>query len=90
MGVLVILPSCILNSIETAPAEAIYMFLVPIALIIVVIDLMQFIGWVVPSRTCVDVILDSSTTKLQCSMFYMKRTMNRVYICMIASILRLK
>ena len=49
------------------------MILVPIAFIVVVIDLVQSIGWVAPSYTCTDIVLDCSITKLQCSMFCVKR-----------------
>ena len=66
------------------------MFLVPIALIIVVFDLVQFIGWVVPSRVCTNGILNGGITKLQCSVFCVKRTMNRVPGYIITSVLSLK
>ena len=48
---------------------------------------MQFIGWVAPSCVCTDAVLDSIISKLQCSMFDMKRTMNRVPACAITLIL---
>ena len=56
------------------------MFLVPIALIVVFIDLVQFIGWVAPPCVCTKVVLDSIVNKLQCSMLYAKKAMNRVPI----------
>ena len=48
---------------------------------------MQFIGWVVPSCVYADVVLDGILSKLQCSVFYVKRTMNRVPAYAIALIL---
>ena len=48
---------------------------------------MQFIGWVAPSSVHTDVVLDSIISKLQCSVFYVKRTMNRVPGCAITLIL---
>ena len=51
---------------------------------------MQFIGWVAPSRVYTDVVLDGIVSKLQCSMFYVKRTMNRVPACMITLIFGMK
>ena len=63
------------------------MLLPPIALIVVVIDLMQFIGWLVQSCICIDIVLDSTISTLRCSVFHVKRAMNRVPICAITSIL---
>ena len=48
---------------------------------------MQFIGWVAPSCVRTDVVLDGIGSKLQCSMFYVKRIMNRVPACVITLIL---
>ena len=48
---------------------------------------MQFIEWVAPSRVCSDAILDSIISKLKCSVFYVKRAMNRVPTCTITLIL---
>ena len=48
---------------------------------------MQFIGWVAPSCVRTDAVLDSIVSKLQCSMFDVKRTMNRVPACVITLIL---
>ena len=48
---------------------------------------MQFIGWVAPSCVCADVVLDSIVSKLQCSIFDVKRTMSRVPVCAITLIL---
>ena len=47
----------------------------------------QYIGCVAPSCICTDVVLDGIVSKLQCSMFYVKRAMNRVPAYMIALIL---
>ena len=44
---------------------------------------MQFIGWVVPSCICTDVILNGTISKLQGSVFHTKRAMNRVPVCAI-------
>ena len=48
---------------------------------------MQFIGWVAPYCVRADVVLDGIVGKLQCPMFYVKRTMNRVPDCAITLIL---
>ena len=48
---------------------------------------MQFIGWVAPSCVRTDVVLDGVVRKLQCSMFHVKRAMNRVPDYAIALIL---
>ena len=48
---------------------------------------MQFIGWVAPSCVRTDSVLDSIIKKLQCSVFDVKRTMNRVPACAITLIL---
>ena len=48
---------------------------------------MQFIGWVAPSCVYADIVLDGIVSKLQCSMFDVKRTMNRVPACAITLIL---
>ena len=61
-------------------------FLVPIPQIVVVIDPVQFIGWVVPSCVCTDIVFNGIFNKLQFSMLYVKKAMNRVYICVITSI----
>ena len=63
------------------------MFLVPIALIVEGIGLVQFIVWVAPSCVYTDIVLDGIANKLQCSMFYIKRVFNRVPTCVIISIL---
>ena len=39
---------------------------------------MQFIGWVAPSCVRTDVVLCGIVSKLQCSMVYVKKAMNRV------------
>ena len=39
---------------------------------------MQFIGWVGPPCVRTDAVLDSINSKLQCSVFDVKKTMNRV------------
>ena len=68
------------------------MFLVPIALIVVVINLVQSIGLVAQSSVFTDIILDGVINKLQCSMFCVTRDMvqNRVPACDITSILSMK
>ena len=48
---------------------------------------MQFIGWVAPSCVCTDAVLDSIISKLQCSVFDVKKTMNRVPACAITLVL---
>ena len=48
---------------------------------------MQFIGWVAPSFVRTDAVLDSIISKLQCSVFDMKTTMNKVPACAITLIL---
>ena len=58
-----------------------------IALIVNFLGLVQFIGWVAPSCVHTDVVLDGIHSKLQCSIFYVKRIMNRVPICVIVLIL---
>ena len=65
------------------------MILVPIALIIVLVESMQFIGWVALSCAYTYVFL-CYHYKLQCSAFWMKKAMSRVPPCMITSILSLK
>ena len=55
------------------------MFLVPIAIIVVLIGLLQFIRWIVPSFVSVDVALDSTITKPQCSVFRVKKAVNRYF-----------
>ena len=62
------------------------MILVPIALIAVVLNHMQYIRWVPPSCVYINVVLDGVATKLQWSVFYMKIAMNKVLFCMITSI----
>ena len=63
------------------------MFLVPIALIVVIIDPVQFIGWVALSCVCTDIVLDGIINKLQCSIFYVKKSMKRAPVYTITSIL---
>ena len=48
---------------------------------------MQVIGWVAISCVRTDGVLDSIISKLQCSVFDVKMTMNRVPACVITSIL---
>ena len=66
------------------------MFLVPIALIVIVIYLTQFMGWVALFYIHTEVVLDDIVNKLQYSIFYMKNGMNRVPVYIITSILSLK
>ena len=47
-------------------------------MVVIFLGLMQFIRWVAPSCVRTDAVLDSIVSKLQCSMFNEKRTMNRV------------
>ena len=48
---------------------------------------MQFTGWVVPSCVRTDVVLDGIISKIHYSIFYVKRSMNRVPACVITLIL---
>ena len=66
------------------------MFLLPIALIIVVSDFLQFIGWVATLLVCVCIVLDGINTSLHCSIFHMKLAINRVPLGVINFILRSK
>ena len=66
------------------------MILVPIALIIVLVESLQFIGWVALSCVNINNILDGIVTKLQCFIFHIKIAMNRVPLCEITLILSLK
>ena len=66
------------------------MILVPIALIVVNLDYVHFIGWVALSCICTNAVLDSIIAKLQCSTFSMKIAMNKIPPYAITSILSLK
>ena len=66
------------------------MFFVPIALSIVVIGLLQFFGWVMPSCVRIDIVVVLSITKMQYAMFHMKVAMNREPEYAITSILSMK
>ena len=55
-------------------------FLVSLALIVAVIDLMQIAGWVALSWIQTDGVLDGIITKLQFSMFCVKRAIDRLYL----------
>ena len=57
------------------------MFFGSITLIVDFIGLVKFIGWVAPSCVHTDVVLDSIINKLQCSIFYIKRTVYRLPAC---------
>ena len=48
---------------------------------------MQFFGWVAPSCVCTDIVLDGISSKLQCSIFCVKRIINRVLACAMMLIL---
>ena len=48
---------------------------------------MHYIGWVALSCVRTDVVLDGISSKLQCSMFDVKRIMNRVPTCAITLVL---
>ena len=50
------------------------MFLVPIALIIIVIDFVQFISCIALSCIHVDVVLNVIITKQKCSIFCIKKS----------------
>ena len=52
-----------------------------IALIVEFIGFVQFIGWVGPSCILNNVVSDGIISKLQCSMSYVKRAMNRIPAC---------
>ena len=47
----------------------------------------QFIGWIMPSCIYTDIVLNGIINKLQYSLFYIKRAMNRVPACVITLIL---
>ena len=51
---------------------------------------MQFIGWVLSFCIHTDVVLDSIINKLQCSVFCVKKAINKVPVCAITSILSCK
>ena len=63
------------------------MILVPIALFVIVIDFVQFIGCFALFYVCTDVVLDGIIDKLQCFEFCVKRAMNRVPVYEITFIL---
>ena len=54
------------------------MSFIPITLFVVFIGPVKSIGWVASSRVYTDIILNTSTTKLQCSMLQVKRATNKV------------
>ena len=66
------------------------MILVPIALIIVVSDLMQFAGRVTLHCVCTDIDLDGIINNLQCCIHHVKKAMNRLLVYAISFILSLK
>ena len=66
------------------------MFLVPIALIVAIVGLIRFFEWVALSCIYIDIVLDGSITKMQCSMFSAERAMNKVSVCKINPILSYK
>ena len=49
------------------------MFIGSVALIVDFIGLVQFIGWVAPSCVYTEIVLDGIISKLQCSVFYVKK-----------------
>ena len=57
------------------------MVLVPIALIVVFIGSMQFIGWVALFCVCTAVVLDSIIHKLKGSVLYVKSYEQYSYLC---------
>ena len=64
--------------------------LVPITLIVVIIDLVQFIGWVALSYICIGIILDGIINKPQYSVIFVKISINVVPVYAISSTLRSK
>ena len=62
------------------------MILLPIALIIVALDLVQFIGYFALSHVYIDIVLDGIITRLHCFVFSMQLAMNRVLLYAITSI----
>ena len=66
------------------------MILLPVALVFVDLDIVQFAGWVVQSWVCIDVVFNGIITKLQCLIFHMKTAVNRVPSYVITFILSLK
>ena len=66
------------------------MFLIPIALVIVVMYPVQFVRWVASSYIYVYVVLDGINTKVQCSMFHVRIAMNKISLGMISLILSMK
>ena len=62
------------------------MVLVPIALTIVVVDLVQFIEWVSPSCIYTDVVLNGIINKIHCSMICVKKAINSIDVYIITSI----
>ena len=63
------------------------MILLPKALIIITLDLVQFLTWVVPFCVYVNIVFDVIIVRLQCSILYMKLDMNKVPPYMIIFIL---
>ena len=76
-----------LNLVGTIPDEGYAYVFDFITFIVLVIGLVQFIGWVVPSCVCTNVVLDGIINKLQYSVFHVKRAMNKVSVCVATSIL---
>ena len=66
------------------------MFLIHLAYIIVVLDPVQFFGWVALCCICTGIVLDGSVTQLQCSTLCIKRIMNRVPVYAITLNVNLK
>ena len=56
-GFIVLIPICSLNPIGTASARAKPMFLVYIALRILIVGPVKFIGYFLPSCVCIDTVL---------------------------------
>ena len=69
------------------PAEVKAYVFYSIALTVEFTGLVQFIGWVVPSHVYIDIVLNRIISKLQYSVFYVKRAINRVPAFVISSIL---
>ena len=66
------------------------MVLLPVALIIVIIDLVYFIRWVAPSCIYIFIGLDGIIKRLHCSILCTKLTINKVSLYVTTSISNLK
>ena len=71
-GFLVFIYNCSLKSTGQLLIRVKHVFLVPMALIVVVIGFVQFIEWFAPACVNIDIGLDGIINKLQCSVFHVK------------------